>query len=340
MLLSLPLLFLLAAANALKKSDGPPESCFEGPETEQIQPILYNPNITVCRSPNLKFCYQFSHSNRKQITTQYYGCANDDNHPCNQLNYDYTLYTCRDNVRLGMLRRGLLCCSKHTKHFVPLQFSPVSSCYTGTTNSTGDFVVGGDPEKCDETKSLYCVAKMTVLEEDILEAHFFCDQTITDSSCGSDTLASCTEPTNYTKGENRTRVCCCGTADCNSASYMLRIGEPSRITSFPGSPMLLYILLIVFGCIVLLGLVMMAGKQCGASSNDSIDFDDKASFDRLDFDETENDEPSPSEKPMTKMSGKDKFERVEVEEVEDDDVIQIEHEHSPSDNPISQTASV
>ena len=63
----------------------------------------------------------------------------------------------------------------------------------------GDFVVGGEPEKCDETKSLYCVAKMTVLEEDILEAHFFCDQTITDSSCGSDTLASCTEPTNYTK---------------------------------------------------------------------------------------------------------------------------------------------
>ena len=58
--------------------------------------------------------------------------------------------------------------------------------------------------------------------------------------------------------------------------------------------MLLYILLIVFGCIVLLGLVMMAGKQCGASSNDSIDFDDKASFDRLDFDETENDEPNPS----------------------------------------------
>ena len=78
---------------------------------------------------------------------------------------------------------------------------------------------------------------------------------------------------------------------------MLRIGEPSRITSFPGSPMLLYILLIVFGCIVLLGLVMMAGKQCGASSNDSVDFDDKASFDRLDFDETENDEPSPSVRP-------------------------------------------
>ena len=145
---------------------------------------------------------------------------------------------------------------------------------------------------CDETQSLYCVAKMTVLDNEILEAKFFCDKTTTNSECEK-ALAGCSQPNEYIPGQNRTRTCCCGSTNCNAPMYMLSMGEPTRGSSFPGSPMLLYILLVVFGCIVLLGLIMMAGKQCGSSS-DSVDFDDKASFDRLDFDETENYQPSPA----------------------------------------------
>ncbi len=153
---------------------------------------------------------------------------------------------------------------------------------------SGDFISGGAPEACDESKSLYCVAKMTMMDEEILEARFFCDDTTVKSEC-TDSLSGCTEPLQSQSGKNKTRVCCCAGSNCNSPAYMLRrSGDPSKTGSFPGSPMLLYILLIVFGCIVLLGLVMMAGKQCGGSSADSVDFDDKASFDRLDFEENDN----------------------------------------------------
>ncbi|XP_075264865.1 uncharacterized protein LOC142356994 [Convolutriloba macropyga] len=317
---------------------GPPESCYAGLEKDIGRPILYNPNITTCSPKDLQYCYQYTHSDRARRIVREYGCATSQNHPCN--NFDFANAMCHDEVKLGVRKRGLLCCSKHTKHFVPTTFSPVARCYTGTTNSSGDFVTGGDPEKCDETKSLYCVTKMKVLPNNsIVEAEFFCDLTTQNSACSEESLSSCSEMLNVSASETRERICCCSSTECNLPQYMLR-SDPVTDTPFPGSPMLLYILLIVFGCIVLLGLVMMAGKQCGASSNDSIDFDDKASFDRLDFDETENDEPNPSEdkemkeKPMTKMLGKDKFDRVEIDETDDTDG------PSPSDKPMTETATV
>ena len=99
---------------------------------------------------------------------------------------------------------------------------------------SGDFVTGGDPEKCDETKSLYCVTKMKVLPNNsIVEAEFFCDLTTQNSACSEESLSSCSEMLNVSASETRERICCCSSTECNLPQYMLR-SDPVTDTPFPG----------------------------------------------------------------------------------------------------------
>lgn len=303
-----------------------PESCYYGAETEPRDHALFNPNITTCSLPGMDYCYQYTHSDQYYRNVIEYGCARGTAHPCKKIGSQ--IYYCQDNVELLGFKNGRLCCSTETKHFVPTSFSPVSSCYTGVSNSSSGNLSKGiglntsdiQTMACDQTQSLYCVAKMTYLNGEITEGKFYCDKTTTNSECAKALLA-CSQPNDDIPGQNYTKTCCCPSPNCNIPLFYMETRQVEPQPTFPGSPMLLYILLVIFGCIVLLGLIMMAGKQCG-SSGDSVDFDDKASFDRLDFDETENDEPSPQPRKL------DDFAAVPVEE----DIIE--------DKPMTKTESV